>query len=163
MNKLIFFGAILFLISCGKDGAIGPEGPAGKDGTNGNANVVSSTLTSSAWTYNDPSWEISFTYEAITQDIIDHGAVLVYVGDGSTYIQLPVTFYFSSSYSSTLDFVTYVGGLKVRQADSDLTQPDNPGSMTFKIVVIAASTLKKGIEINLNDFEEVKKAFGLVD
>lgn len=142
------------------------EGPPGKDGTNGkdgNANVVSSSVTSGGWSYVSPSWEQAFTYPAITQNILDKGAVLVYVQSGSNYYQLPYTFYPSSTYSRTYTYVHYLGGLKVFVTDSDLTQPTNPGTLTFKVVVIAASGRAANPNVNYNDYNAVKKAFNLQD
>ena len=153
----------LLFTNCAKDGATGPAGPAGPAGANGNANVVSSTITSSNWTYNSPSWEITFTYPAITQDIIDKGAVLVYLKNGTAYTQLPLTFYQSSSYSTSLEVSNFLGGVKIFWTDSDLTQPINPGSWTFKIVVIAASGKMANPNVNYKDYNAVKQAFNLQD
>jgi hypothetical protein len=152
----------LTLTSCQK-GETGPAGPAGTNGTNGNANVVSSSITTSAWSYVSPSWEMTFTYPAITQNILDKGAVLVYVQSGTNYYQLPYTLYPQNTYSRTYTFVHYLGGLKVFVTDSDLTQPSNPGSLTFKVVVIAASQIDENPNVNYDNYEEVKKAFNLKD
>ena len=172
----IFVAFGLIFSSCKKDpgpkgdtGSQGPAGPAGTNGTNGingtngNANVVSSSITTASWTYVAPSWEMSFTYPAINQDILDNGAVLVYVKSGSNYYQLPYTFYPSSSYSRTYTFVHYLGGLKVFVTDSDLTQPTNPGTLTFKVVAIAASGKMANPNLNYDDYNAVKKAFNLQD
>jgi hypothetical protein len=149
--------------NCAKDGATGPAGPAGANGTNGNANVVSSSITSSNWSYTSPSWKISFTYASITQAIIDKGAVIVYIKVGSAYNQLPLTFYPTSSYSRSYEVSTYLGGLDIFCTDSDLTQPSNPGSQNFKIVVIASSELVKHPNVNLDNYEDVKRTFGIQD
>ena len=153
---LLIAGATTFS-NCAKDGA---TGPAGEDG---NANVVSSSITSGSWTFLSPSWSQSFTYSAITQDILDNGAVLVYVAEGVNYYQLPYTFYPSSSYSRTYKYVHYLGGLKVYVTDSDLTTPDDPGTLKFKVVVIEASGLIKNPNVDLNNYQAVKKAFNLTD
>lgn len=153
----------LLFTNCSKDDNTGPAGPAGANGTNGNANVVSSTFTSSSWLYTAPSWVVSFLYPAITQDIIDKGAVLVYLKVGSAYSQLPLTIYQVSTFSSTYEVSTVVGGLSIRATDSDLTQPNYPGLKEFKVVVIAASGRAANPSINYNDYNAVKKAFNLQD
>ena len=137
-------------------------GPAGEDGKDGNANVVSSSITSGSWSFVSPSWSQSFTYSAITQDILDNGAVLVYVASGVNYYQLPYTFYPTSSYSRTYNYVHYLGGLKVFVTDSDLITTE-PGTLEFKVVVIEASFLMKNPNVDLNNYQEVKKAFNLKD
>lgn len=159
-TKIIAMFAIacgLLFTNCKKEGT---QGPPGKDG---NANVVSSSITSSNWVYNNPSWKINFSYGAINQDIIDNGAVLVYMKVGTAYNQIPITFYPANNYSRTYDLSTYVGGVAVYCTDSDLTQPTNPGSQTFKIVVIAASQLIKNPNVDLNNYAEVKQAFNIQD
>ncbi|MEN9304243.1 MAG: hypothetical protein RL264_2672 [Bacteroidota bacterium] len=157
-KRIIFFGLIVSsLVACTKEG---PQGPAG---ANGNANVVSATITSSAWVFNDPSWVIAFSYPAITQDIIDKGAVLVYIRTGSEYRQLPFTFYEDDTYSSSFEVSTYLGGVKIIRTDSDLIEPENPGNLTFKVVVISASGLSQNPNIDFKDYNAVKQAFKLND
>jgi hypothetical protein len=146
-----------------KKGDTGPAGPAGTNGANGNANVVSSTVTATSWAYTAPSWKVSFTYAAITQAVIDKGVVLVYAKVGNAYNQLPLTFYPASTYSSTWEVSSYLGGIDVIATDSDLTQPANPGSWTFKIVVMTASARLAHPNVDLKNYNEVKQAFNLVD
>ncbi|MFN5674365.1 MAG: hypothetical protein ACK46W_04755, partial [Bacteroidota bacterium] len=69
--------------------------------------------------------------------------------------------YPSSTYSRTYTFKHYLGGLSVIVTDSDLIQPDNPGLLTFKVVVIASSALAKHPNVDLNNYNEVKKTFEL--
>jgi hypothetical protein len=164
--KIIKLVTICFLIAgamtfsnCEK---VTVTGPAGEDGKDGNANVVSSSITSGSWSFVSPSWSQSFSYSAITQDILDNGAVLVYVASGVNYYQLPYTFYPTSSYSRTYNYVHYLGGLKVYVTDSDLNTPE-PGTLKFKVVVIEASGLMKNPNVDLNNYQAVKKAFNLTD
>jgi hypothetical protein len=157
-KSLIIFGITLIsIVGCTKEG---PIGPAGADG---NANVVSSTISSSNWVYNSPSWSITFSYPAITQNIIDKGAVLVYLKNGQAYTQLPLTIYSSATFSSSLEVNSFVGGVKVFWTDSDLTQPSNPGNREFKVVVIAASGLAQNPNLDFKNYEAVKLAYNLKD
>lgn len=157
ISALLLLVTMTLFSSCKKEG---PAGPAGKDG---NANVVSSTITSSSWAYAAPSWVITFTNPAITQEIINSGAVLVYLKVGNSYNQLPLTFYPSSDYSTTIEVSTFVGGLSLFWTDSDLIQPINPGSRTFKVVVIAASGRIQNPNVDYSNYEEVKSTFNLED
>ena len=147
--------ALMTIVGCTKEGPQGPQGPTG------NANVVSSTVSTSSWIYENPSWRLNLSYPAITQDIIDKGAVLVYMRVGSTYAQLPLTFYQSSAYSTTIQVNTLVGGLILLWTDSDMTQPDNPGNREFKVVVIAASGLAQNPNLDFDSYEAVKQAYNL--
>lgn len=162
MKKVILLMMVAVAItfsSCTKEGK---EGAPGKDG---NANVVSSTLTvyASDWIYEAPSWRVNMTYPAITQSIMDGGAVLVYIKNSSnTYSQLPLTIYTNASYSSTLEVATVLGGLTVFWTDSDLVQPDNPGGATLKVVVLAAGmALEPGVDVS--NYQSIKEAYQLED
>jgi hypothetical protein len=149
----LLFGATIFS-SCTKEGPAGPIG---------NANVVSSSISTSNWINEDPMWTLNLSYPAITQEIINTGAVLVYMKyNSSPYIQLPITFT-NQGYSSIVDFESFVGGLKIHWTDTDLSLPENPGNRDFKIVVIAASGLAKNPNLDFNNYDKVKKAFNLND
>lgn len=163
MNSVKTIKTLMLLAAITIFGGCAKEGPAGEDGKDGNANVVSTTITSTDWTFNDPSWVLSLNYPAITQDIINSGAVLVYVKVGESYNQLPLTFYQSSSYSSSVEVSTFVGGLYLFWTDSDLIQPIYPGSQTFKIVVIASSGMIQNPNVDYSNYEEVCSTFNIVE
>jgi hypothetical protein len=157
-NKFLLLASVLLLTfsACKK------EGPAGKDGKDGNANVQSSTFTVTSWGYSAPSYYADINYSAITAGIINNGAVLVYLSNGSGgYSQLPLTIYPSSSYSETLETVSGPGFVRIFITDSDLTAPITPGTLTFKVVVIAASARMANPDVDLSNYNQVKKAFNL--
>ncbi len=128
---------------------MGPEGPAGKDGIDGNANVKSITesVLSSDWIAEGTEGEdLYFYYEIpvpeITDDIIHSGAVIVYVkeNDGS-YVILPAAFNFYSNnyksyYFTTIGFAINTGKLIIDVDYTDLNTY-RPDTMEFKIVIIA--------------------------
>lgn len=124
--------------------------------------LVSSSIKSTNWSYNDPSWQISFSYEEIDQDVIDNGAVLVYMKLGTSSIQLPIVFT-NDGYQSIVDAEIYVGGLTISWTDTDLIQPINPSEREFKIVVISSSGLAQNPNIDFKDYNAVKQAFKLND
>ena len=145
-------------------GDTGPEGPTGATGATGNANVNTQTFTISSWTYSSPSYSASVTDYDITQDIVDNGAVMVYVSNGSGGWQpLPLTVYPSSSYSSTYTTVHALYTVAFYKTDSDLTQPADPGTLSFKVVAIAGVAYKKHPNVNWRNYEEVKAVFHLKD
>ncbi len=167
-----FSAGVLLLVvatmisSCTKPqkGDTGPAGPAGTNGTNGNANVKSTqvSVTAANWTYVSPAYQTTLAFSEITSDIINTGAVLVYMKTTTgTWSQLPFTYYPAASYSSTLKTESYVGNVMVVVTDSDLTQPTNPGSITFKIVAISSSMLAKHPGLDTRDFEKMKEFFQL--
>src|SRR5450759_342988 len=117
MKKAFLSFAILAMIlfSCTKPGPIGPTGPAGTNGTNGaagtagtagtngtngtngtdgNANINGTNtvaLNSGSWIANVSSFVATFSTTAITQAIVDNGAVMVYEQSASFWLALPCT------------------------------------------------------------------------
>ena len=147
-------------IQCKKEVA----GPAGTDGKDGNANVVSSTIVinPSGWYVAGTQYRADITYSAITSGIVSTGAVLVYIGNGTSYEQLPLTIYPASTYSETRDFFYYNGGLSLLSYDSDLTLPlAPPSSASYKIVVIASSSLIQHPNVDFKNYDEVCRIFNL--
>jgi len=139
----------------------GDTGPAGADG---NANVHSQISTVTSWSFSAPVYYADITVPALTEAIANNGAVLVYMassGGGSPYMQLPVTVYPSASYSETFSVITATGVVEINIKDSDLTSPSLPSAHTFKIVTIESRMLQAHPEVNLKDYEQVKRVFNL--
>lgn len=157
--------AMIFAVSCR-----GPQGPVGPMG---NANVCSSTVTvkSSDWYWdNNTSWRVDLHYEAISADITDHGAVLVYMEDRDTWRQIPMTFYYEDvingqTYfcSSSLEVSTYDEGVSIFWTENDFYDGYRPDEHRFKIVVIEASVYANRSDVDYSNYEAVKKAFQLAD
>lgn len=98
-NKLRFALAIMvtiLFISCSvEDGAMGPAGANGKDGANGqngkdgNVNVTAVLVENVEIKRNELK---TFTVNAITEDILRHGAVLAYIQNSSSSVWFPLPF-----------------------------------------------------------------------
>jgi len=153
---LIF--CLLLIFGCKK------EGPAGKDGKDGNANVKSSTVTFSTWNWDSASgYEYSdFTWPEITSSIVSNGAVLMYLNTTSGWAPLPRTIHPSATYSQSQRFVYNVGTFKIIVQDSDL-QPPVPtlGTWTIRILAIESSGLRANPDIDWSNYNEVKVRFNL--
>jgi hypothetical protein len=174
-NKLFVLIAITafgVITSCKKDPVPGPkgdkgdkgdkgeQGEPGPTGPQGNANVTSGTVTLSSWIYdsNNKWYTATIIDQGITQNIVDKGAVIVYLYQGGANAALPVTIYPSASYSSTLSYVYGLSQVVIRVQDSDLTQPNNPGSLTFRVVKINGQRIEK---INWKNYNEVAAEYSL--
>jgi hypothetical protein len=99
--------------------------------------IVSNIIENVSWVQDGNSWYVSLTWGEITNNVINNGAVSVYMSDSNAkqWIELPFTTYFSPSYSTTF-LTSYSEGLvEVYCVDSDLVLPDYPGTASFKIVV----------------------------
>jgi hypothetical protein len=173
MKKTIFKSALVVLmailtISCSKDGAMGPagangtNGSSGTNGTNGNANVIgTNTLTVSSWTsYSSGSlWGTSLSATGITQSIVDKGIVSVFIGDSTgSWISMPYTIGNTSWF-----YIFGVGFINVYKTNTNVAAIANPGSQTFRVVIISASNKAANPNTNWKDYNQVKEALHLPD
>lgn len=167
---LFFVIALFTTTSCQ-----GPQGVPGPPGHDGNANVQSETVATKAtdwgWDANASNWYLDLDWDAIDLDMVDYGAVLVYMenpGEFYGWHQLPLTLYHNNQYSSTLETVYYDYGLTLFWTNSDLQQHQNPcelynTDLTFKVVLIDASLYSKYQNEDLSNYETVKKLFNISD
>lgn len=167
---LFFVIALFTTTSCQ-----GPQGVPGPPGHDGNANVQSETVATKAtdwgWDANASNWYLDLDWDAIDLDMVDYGAVLVYMenpGEFYGWHQLPLTLYPNNQYSSTLETVYYDYGLTLFWTNSDLQQHQNPcelynTDLKFKVVLIDASLYSKYQNEDLSNYETVKKLFNISD
>ncbi len=167
-----FFVMSLFtMVSC-----TGPKGEPGPPGHDGNANVQSATVETTApywyWDDNASNWYVDLEWDQIDLDMVDYGAVLVYMEspDNNFYgwHQLPLTMYPNASYSSTIETIYYDYGLTLFWTNSDLQAHENPcilynTNLTFKVVLIDATIYSKYQNEDLSDYATVKKLFNIAD
>ena len=149
MRKIFLLSAILVALftSCSKN-------------KYGNTDIISDTYTVS-WTFVDPSYKTEISESLITQDIIDNGAVMVYKSNGNGgWIALPYTLPLNATYSSTYSFVLYDGGLTVWKTDTDMLTLD-PGTTTFKVVILSQHGLIQHPGLDLTDYKAVEKELNL--
>lgn len=164
----IFFVMSLFAItSC--------QGPKGDPGRDGNANVKSETVVTKAsdwnWDANACNWYLDLDWDAIDYDMVDYGAVLVYMknpGGSNAWHQLPLTLYPDDTYSATLETVYYDYALSIFWTNSDLQQHENPcdfydTDLSFKVVLIDAVLFSKYKNEDLSDYETAKKYFNITE
>lgn len=158
-TKIKSIAAILLLTitiaSCKK----GDTGPAGKDGTNGNANVIATNnVTINTWSLSNSIYTATISASGITQNIVDKGIVMVYIQYGSQWVSLPdITGINSTVYAYELGKVVLIN------SNSDGTTPTNPSTQTFRIVIISASNREANPNVNWNNYSEVKQALNLKD
>ena len=163
-NKNYLSFAMILILSilsgCKKEG---PAGPAGQDG---NANVKSSTITFSNWSWSSSGQYdyVDFTWGAITTDISNSGGVFVYESNGSGgWLPLPRTIFPNNTYTQSQRYVYGAGAFTIIVQDSDLTQPNNPGTWTIKILAVASSLRQANPNLDWNNYYAVKTALHLKD
>jgi hypothetical protein len=115
------------------------------------------------WTYDGTNKEYKATIIAnsITQAVVDNGLVMVYAYLNGSNSALPVTIYPSAAYSETWSFTYAIQQVLIEVQDSDLTQPANPGSITFRVVIVPPAMVKPNV--NVKDYNAVKTAYSLQD
>lgn len=167
----VFLTSMALLSSC--KGDRGPAGPAGQDG---NANVQSATIETKFsdldWSDEAMNWAIAFDWDAIDMDMVDYGAMLVYLENPSSEVyawhQLPLTMAITDEYSAILETSYYDYGFSIFWTNSDLQKHRDvlqsyydQEPMMFKVVLIDATSYASRPDIDYSDYEKVANAFGL--
>ena len=166
--------AVFAMVSC--RGPQGPQGPAGQDG---NANVASSTVTvySSNWQWvNNCQWMVEIDYPAITNNVYNHGAVLVYMDVDGSWSQVPLTYYYQDlitydngvqeiiNCAASIEVATLNnGGVRLFWTESDFYDGYRPDTHDFKVVAIEATLYENRSDVDYSNYEAVKAAFQLAD
>lgn len=167
MKKIQKIGMVLLLViasttfnACQKPEK-GETGPAGADG---NANVQSSVYYVSSYSASGNILYTNIFVSDLTQDIVDNGAVLVYIETTSgSYSQLPITTAASTTVDLLIEAIHSAYNVQVQFSFSNNTLPGNPGLIKFKIVTIAGKEMLADPTINWSNYIEVKKKFNLKD
>lgn len=155
ISMSIVIASALMFTSCEKEGPEGPAGPAGKDGT---ANIMTDTYTT---TNSDWSFDAQYnTYDAvisapsITQDIAANGTIQMFIEEQGSYIALPFIFN-----NAQFNYGYEVGEVSILASLADGSVPNNPGGMTFKLVVIPPASLVEGIDHT--NYETLQTVYGV--
>jgi hypothetical protein len=134
------------------------------DGPNGNANLEHFTYTVQAnqwYTYGvlgQPGFQYyrQFDVPEVTQDVMDNGAVMVYIKQDDLFYPLPAITD-NDGWVNTIQFNVYPGMVEVFVEDTDF-QTENPGTMTFKIVIFdQLKSLPNSLDIK--DYNQVLAYF----
>jgi hypothetical protein len=164
----------------GATGATGAAGATGATGPAGSANVTySAWISATGWNKTTISGLFNFTYNlgGISSDILNKGAILVYAklngynssfGLNNKVVQLPYTVTQIIGSTSSFDTWTYnatLDNLQINFLNSANVYPNGPiAGYQFRFVLIpgGAAGLRKA-SINYKNYEEVKKAYNIVD
>ena len=99
---------------------------------------------------------------AITSDVVNNGAVLVYMSSSNwtnpEWIPLPYSQVYGEDYFSTVSYSFYSGQVDVAWIDSDFITPDYPSYDTFRVTVIEdrSSITDETILELIENYEEKK-------
>lgn len=145
----------------------GDTGPAGKDGTNGNANVQSVTLNANSWTWDNTNQYSYVTFSNIsilTSEVVNDGAVMLYEGNSGAYTALPYTIGIGMPSNQTLiSRYTYaINSIIITVELSDGLNP-TPSPKQYKLVCIPKSAKMTNPNVNWENYSEVKQVLNLKD
>lgn len=148
ISLLSVFSALLLLAACAKDDDSNFQ-PKGNYG-NSNISATTTTVTSTQWTFTNNAYEHTITDSAITQSVVDKGAVMVYVStNGNDYISLPFSYQ-----GLEFGFLHRVGAviISVTVNSGGLAPPNN---CQFKVVVLQPAGKASNPDIHWENFNEV--------
>lgn len=162
--KVLSLGCLLVLVailsSCVK------EGPAGKDGKDGNANVIySSWYSPAAWDGKTGDWFFQVANSDLSQDVVEAGVILAYTslnGDIYPAAVRPLPAY---ALGANWDFLIPDYGL-IEFTSTSLAQPATNGNY-FRFVVIPSTFSMKSTGTTLEQqlksmtYLEVCKRYGI--
>ena len=150
----------------GPEGPVGPAGPDGPQGPIGNANVDTYTYILSNWTEFGTAGTPGQGYFAtasvpeITSNIMNTGVVLAYIDNGAgAWFALPYTYIYATWTRQWL-YAYKLGSIEFQKQDDDGFTLD-PGTQTFKVVIMDGSAKKDNPDIDYTNYIEVAERFNL--
>ncbi|MBX2907134.1 MAG: hypothetical protein KF744_13900 [Taibaiella sp.] len=157
MKKVAFMllaASVLIFSGCTKTG---PPGPQGVQGPQGNANVIGSDpFTVSLWSQDGNSYRADFNSSDITADIVDRGIVSVFKSYGTSsnpeWSPLPDI---NGNVSTVFNFRD--GAFTIWVANTDGTVTSFPGSLTFRMVVVAPALKQANPNTDWKNYNEVMR------
>lgn len=163
-SALVALSMSIVMVSCaGEDGEQGPAGPAG----NANVNSSNYTVMMADWTPGNTLRD-TLSVPAITQSVVDNGAVHVYQKrtDSTSWEALPYSYIaFLGGNPTTLTFQAgyNVGELHlsgINSINANVTpNAVYPGDRDFKVVVIPSASMIEGVDPT--DYEQVSAVYGI--
>lgn len=157
--KIGIMALLIMVISSCKKEVVGPQGEQGIQGEQGNANVIGTnefTLNSSHWTQSGDQWYSGATTTAITQDIVNSGLVQVFIKYGSEWWALP-----DQAGVNQTSFGYSNGSISILNQNTNGTTPPNPGTKTFRVVIISSGMILSNPDVDWSNYKDVEKAMNL--
>lgn len=130
----------------------GEQGPAGKDGTANISNTTTTPIYTSDWAGSSGQWTKTISIPTLHES---SDAVMVYVYIFPNYYALPCSNLLVGSDNFNYSFQE--GSVKIYYSNS--TAPTT--TLQFRIVVIPPAMIIQNPNIDLKNYEAVKKAFNL--
>ncbi len=166
---LVFMmGSLPFLYSCdklkgdvGPDGAQGEQGLAGEKGEPGDPASAIQVVFDTASTDASGNYINGVGFETANPKIIENGVVLMYAKSGNAWFALPGPVFFENDASNyTFLYVLDGSDLIFQLLQLDAT-PKKRKFQALRLVIIPARIARLSAELDLKDYEAVRRAFDL--
>jgi hypothetical protein len=147
----------IFWTGCGKEG---PQGPAGLNGLDGNANVTASSwITPLDWAGSSGDWYFDVSSTIINQDVVEAGAVLAYISlPGDLYNDYTVRPLPAYAIKANWDFLLPNDGTNYGKIEftSDMVNKPGTSGYNFRFIVIPASYILKSARLKSKSTTDLK-------
>jgi hypothetical protein len=117
------------------------------------------TINEADWSGDEDGYENTVTGDVLTPDLLTSGVVMCYIKIDNGYTAMPLTLS-NGSWISHWYFSHTPNGVTIGNFDDDFATV-NPGQQTFKIAIFSQAGLIANPDVDINDYESVKKAFDL--
>ncbi len=155
-KKMAILSVAMIVFGCSKDGEKGADG-------NANVQSVTATVTPSQWVFNSSNnmWSYDYSTNLITASTLSSGLVNCYFFDSQSggYTAMPCNV---SGFNFLFGFNAGVIKFSLGTSGSTNLSNSRPSSnISFRIVIVPSASGK--MNINWNNYEEVKNKFNLKD
>jgi hypothetical protein len=116
-------------------------------------------VTISNWVGDASGYEGTIVGESLTPALLSQGIVMCYIKDGDSYIAMPITLSYGT-YISHWAFSQNSNSITILNYDDDGATPE-PGTQTFKIAIFTQAGLINHPNVDITDYESVKKEYNL--
>ncbi|GAB3181918.1 hypothetical protein GCM10027291_52100 [Telluribacter humicola] len=163
---LVLIG-LVFSACEGPQGEIGPEGPQGPQGVQGEpgeAGTAGAFQFSTDTISTDESGDLAFALEDLPADAVasvEKGVILVYAKSQNLWFPLPGIVLFGNNQVSSYSFFY---GIEGQNMNVFLLQNSEAAKRSFqdlRVVIVPALNARLSAEVNLKNYEDVRKAFNL--
>ncbi len=155
--SIYLFAAFSMLVFSGCNNE-GMQGPAGLDG---NANVTASPWYSpTAWNGSEGNWYFEIKNSAISQDIVESGAILAYVSlPGDLYNDYTVRPLPAYAIDANWDFLLPNDGklYGIIEFTSDMMNMPGTSGYNFRFILISSNYTLKSASLNTPGLSDLKK------
>lgn len=163
---LVLIG-LVFSACEGPQGEVGPEGPQGPQGVQGEQGepgTAGAFQFSTGAAQTDESGDVFFALEDLPADAIasvEKGVILVYAKSQNLWFPLPGIVLFGQNQVSNYSFFYGIEGSDMNVYLLQTSETAQRSFQDIRVVVVPALNARLSAEVDLKNYEAVRKAFNL--